>query len=121
MAVSKHRAGGRWSEARYFSFIRSALRKASMRWPVKQDVLNENRRAKQFEGRHKFEYQCEACEEWKVGKEVAVDHINPAGSLKTYADLPGFVERLFCEADNLQLLCVDCHQAKTNKEREDAK
>lgn len=88
-----------------------------MRWPVKQDVLMANRRAKQFEGRHKFEYQCVTCEQWYVGKEVAIDHIVPAGTLKTYDDLPQFVERLFCEAENLQVLCTDCHQAKTNEER----
>jgi hypothetical protein len=32
--------------------------------------------------------------------------------------IDNFVERLFCEEDNLQILCKDkCHQAKTNKER----
>ena len=83
------RAGKTWTEAKYWQFIRSALRQATMRYPVIQNF-----------------------------KEISVDHIVPAGSLKTYDDLPGFVERLFCEEDNLQILCKDnCHQAKTNKER----
>lgn len=54
-------------------------------------------------------------------KETQIDHINPAGRLKDYSDLPGFVERLFCEADGLRLLCLDCHQKHTNEEREQRK
>ena len=38
-------------------------------------------------------------------KKINVDHINAAGSLRSSKDLPGFVERLFCEVDNLQVLC----------------
>jgi 5-methylcytosine-specific restriction endonuclease McrA len=32
-------------------------------------------------------------------------------------DLPGFVERLFCEVDNLQVLCEGCHNIKTQAEK----
>ena len=46
-----------------------------------------------------------------------VDHIHPAGSLNTAEDLPGFVERLFCEQDNLQVLCTACNDKKTLKEK----
>jgi 5-methylcytosine-specific restriction endonuclease McrA len=47
-----------------------------------------------------------------------VDHIIGAGSLNCAADLPGFVERLFCEQDNLQVLCTECHDKKTKLEKE---
>jgi 5-methylcytosine-specific restriction endonuclease McrA len=119
--VEKHRANGRWSEARYFAFIRSALRRASSKWPVKFDVKNEARRKKPLHthGRHRFEYQCKACDKWFPDKEVTVDHIKPAGVLKSYSDLPSFVEILFCEKDNLQVLCEECHKTKTAKERKD--
>ena len=117
--VPRTRAGGRWTESRYFSFIRSALRKASTRYPVKFDVLEAARRVKPKKkaGRHRYEYQCAACKNWFPQKEVKVDHIQQAGSLKSYDDLPGFVERLFCEADNLQVLCDGCHDIKTAEER----
>ena len=120
MAVSKHRAGGRWSEARYFSFIRSALRKASMRYPVKTDCLLAARRDKteaSGEGRHTYEYECAGCRGFFQGKDVSVDHLIGAGSLKTFDDLAGFTERLFCEVGGLQVLCKSCHQTKTNHER----
>ena len=120
MAVAKERAGGRWSEARYFSFIRSALRKASMRYPVKTDALIASRRPRteaSGEGKHTYEHQCATCEFWFQGKDVAVDHIVGAGSLKTFDDLAGFVERLFCELKGLQVLCKACHTIKTNHEK----
>jgi 5-methylcytosine-specific restriction endonuclease McrA len=52
-----------------------------------------------------------------MGKETQVDHIVPAGKLSSYKDIAGFCKRLFCEADGMQVLCVDCHQKKTNAER----
>ena len=117
--VPKTRANGKWTEARYFAFIRSALRRASSKWPVKFDVKNEGRRKKPLHthGRHRFEYQCNECNRWFPDKEVAIDHINPAGTLRTYEDLPRFVETLFCEKDNLQILCHGCHGVKTASER----
>jgi len=117
--VERTRAGGTWTEARYFSFIRSALRLASSKYPVKFQVKAAARRNKPegVEGRHHFEFQCKECDGWFPDKEISVDHIEPAGSLKKYEDLPGFVERLFCEADNLQVLCDGCHHVKTQAER----
>ena len=112
----KCRAGNTWTEARYFQFIRTALRGAWTRYPVKHQVLRKA--GKPVKGkRHKTEYQCNECKGWFMGKEVQVDHVTPAGSLKEYSDLPKFVETLFCEADNLQVLCKDCHKKKTDAER----
>jgi 5-methylcytosine-specific restriction endonuclease McrA len=114
----KTRAGETWTESRYWTFIRSALRQAWSKYPVKYQVLNDNRRP--FTGedkRTKWEYQCAECEKWFKSKEVQVDHIESAGSLKSYEDLPDFVRRLFCEADNLQVMCKPCHKTKTQEER----
>ena len=117
--VPRTRAGATWTEARYWSFIRSALRGAWNRYPVKFQVKRDNRRQKRKEKgkRAQYEYQCVDCSRWYPDKEVQVDHIKPTGSLKTYEDLPGFVETLFCEAENLQIMCKPCHQLKTNEER----
>jgi len=88
-----------------------------MKYPVIQNFKKKGRRTVKGK-RHKYEYRCSCCKKWFKDKDISVDHIVPAGSLKNYDDLPGFVERLFCEEDNLQILCKDkCHQAKTNKER----
>ena len=67
--------------------------------------------------RQKFEYQCKECSNWFPDKQINVDHIIPAGTLRSANDLPGFVERLFCEVDNLQVLCSTCHNKKTQDEK----
>lgn len=114
----KQRAGGTWTEARYFSFIRSALRKAWTKYPVKYQVMNAaSRPYKGPDKRRKKEYQCNVCKGWFAQKEVAIDHIKPCGTLKTFEDLPSFVSTLFCEQDNLQCICSACHSIKTQEER----
>ena len=114
--VARTRAGGKWTEARYWAFIRSTLRHAWMKYPVKHDYKTRVR--SEVEGqKHRFEYPCEECGGEFPDKEVQVDHIKPAGSLNNAKDLPGFVTRLFCEEDNLQILCSDCHKKKTAEDR----
>lgn len=116
----KPRAGGQWSEARFWSFVRSNLRRAQ--WPpIYQAKKLAERPYKGDNKRQKFEYQCAVCKNWFMGKEVQVDHIKPCGSLKKYEDLPQFVKTLYCEVDNLRVLCYDCHQKVTNEERNNTK
>ncbi len=110
----KTRNSGQWTEARYFGFIRSALRSAFMRWAPKHEAKRLSKIAYN-------QYECAECSGVFANKEVEVDHIVPAGTLKTYDDLPLFVERMFCEAEGFQVLCKDCHQAKTNQERKNAR
>ena len=45
----------------------------------------------------------------------------PAGTLRTFDDLPAFCAKLFCSEDELQVLCKACHDEKTKQEREDKK
>ena len=112
--VEKTRNGNTWSEARYFGFIRSSLRSAFTKWGPKHA-------AKKLAKVAYNQYECADCNEIFGSKDVEVDHIVPAGSLKCYDDLPGFVERMFCEVDGFQVLCKTCHQDKTNREREERK
>jgi 5-methylcytosine-specific restriction endonuclease McrA len=76
---------------------------------------------KQGKNRQQWEYQCSGCLDWFPDKNINVDHIRPAGSLNNAMDLPGFVERLFCEVDNLQVLCSKCHDKKTSDEKKATK
>ena len=112
-------AGGTWTKARFFGFLRSALRLASRKWPPRAEAKNAARRP--YVGpnkRQKWSYQCAICGEWFQGTEVDVDHIEPCGQLKEYDDLPGFVRRLFCEASELRVLCKSCHNRLTSCQAE---
>lgn len=106
------------TESAFWSFIRSALRQKSRWWkPILQCKLASRRAYKGPNKRQKFEYQCKKCKKWFPDKKINVDHIVPAGSLQSASDLPGFVERLFCEIDGLQVLCSGCHDVKTAREK----
>lgn len=107
-----------WTEARFWAFVRSALRQAWTRWPPKYETLERvGRPYKGTDKRQKKEFQCAICNEWHKRKEVEVDHIEPAGRLRTYEDLPRFVARLFVGADKLRTLCKPCHQKVTIAQR----
>ena len=114
----KPRCNGAMTESAFWSFIRSALRQKSRWWkPISIAKASARRPYTGVNKRQKFEYQCNHCKKWFPEKKVNVDHITPAGTLTCAADLPGFVERLFCEVDGLQVLCESCHTIKTQNEK----
>jgi 5-methylcytosine-specific restriction endonuclease McrA len=114
----KVRNAGTMTESAFWSFIRSGLRQKSRWWkPITECKLKAKRIYKGPNKRQKFEYQCNSCKQWFAEKNINVDHIVGAGSLNCGADLDGFVNRLFCEADNLQVLCTTCHDQKTKLEK----
>jgi len=121
-AAPKTRNNGTMTESAFWSFIRSGLRQKSRWWkPITQCKLNAKRTYKGPNKRQKFEYQCNSCKKWFAEKNINVDHTIPVGALNCAEDLPGFVNRLFCEVDNLQILCSTCHDAKTKQENESRK
>ena len=128
--VPRTRAGGEWTEAAFWGFIRSGLRQLSTRWPP---IANAMKAARQpYDGpnkRLKWVYECSACgrlspaAESVPGKKrrkklVHVDHIEPCGKLSSFADASGFLERMLCEADGLRVLCSVCHDLRHEKTKE---
>lgn len=107
-----------WSEAKFWSFLRSNIRRASSKWPPIYEAKAAARRPNESSNKRlKWEYQCAKCGGWFPDKEVSVDHTVPVGTLKCWEDLPGFCERLFCSSEGLQVLCSTCHGIKTAEER----
>lgn len=115
------RNNGTMTEAMFWQWIRSALRQKSRFW---KPILEVKKTAKRpYVGpnkRQKYEYCCSECGKWYPDKEVAVHHKNPVGSLNCAADLPGFVERLFCEKEELVVLCDGCHDNEHKCKKEAA-
>lgn len=103
------------TESEFWSWIRSTLRRLSIYWKPKNEALDKAKRP--YTGsnkRQKWEYQCNMCKKYYIKAKVEADHIEPAGTLTCAHDLPGFVERLFCDALGYQILCESCHSKKTN-------
>ena len=114
----KTRCGGRWTEAKWKSFIKNQLRSATRKWAPISDCLKEARVERGM-------YRCEGCKELvpttiKNGarrtKNILVDHIEPIVPVTGWVSWDSCIERMFCETDNLQLLCKACHDAKSKEE-----
>lgn len=122
------RCGGTMTESAYLAWIRGALRSRSLRWPPRTTALQRARRA--YKGPNKrqlWEYGCAICNNWFNAKEVVVDH-HPvaAGSILSVEDIGPFANNLYCEVENLRVLCKPCHDIHTLAEKlgmsfEDAK
>ncbi len=111
---------GTMTNSMFWSMIRAALRQKSRWWkPVLQVKAAVKRKYNGPNKRQKFEYQCNVCKNYFIERRINVDHIVPVGSLLSGDDLKGFVERLFCEAEGLQVMCDTCHDKKTKQEIQD--
>lgn len=123
----KVRCGGQWTEARYTSFIKSALRGASKRWGPKSAVKTKARTRRGF-------YRCAECKQEvpatlppKPGNKrrinnAVVDHIHPVVDPAVgFVSWDEYIERMFCEEEGLQVLCNQCHEIKTQEEKDIAK
>ena len=117
--------GGLWTESRYRSFITSTLRAGSRRWPPKYQCLNEAKTEKKINpksGRLAQHYACAECGNDFPAKDVQVDHIKPVvDPKKGFISWDVFIDRLFCEQKNFQVLCKEDHKKKTKKETSDRK
>ena len=108
--VERTRNGNTETLAQHMGKIRSALRNLSRFWKPIQAARRRNK----FGVGKSAKYYCDGC--GGLFAAVQVDHKIEAGSLKTYADLPSFCERLFAEdPESYQCLCENCHNVKTHK------
>lgn len=105
---------GQWTQARFNSFIKGALRSATKRW----GPINAARKAAWLE---RGVYKCVGYKKrwhkvrWKDG--IFVDHIEPVIGPDGFETWDLVIERMFVETDGLQVLCLDCHKRKTADER----
>lgn len=115
----KTRNSGQWTEARYRGFIRSALRAAWQRWGPNHEV-KKSARIKRGEylcaGYKREPHPAPSSIKVDGGRKnnIFTDHIEPVGKHETWDKT---IERMFVEADRLQVLCKACHDAKTKDER----
>ena len=120
------------------SQIRSAIRRAFSRSPMVQEVLKAARTEQpkynkdgSLAKKPAVFYTCAECKKKFKGTEVAVDHIDPVIPIdETFTDWNTFVDRLWCDKENLQVLCSyliknihlhgnipSCHHKKTQEEK----
>jgi 5-methylcytosine-specific restriction endonuclease McrA len=92
------------------TFAKGAMRRASLMWPP----ISECRRLAR---RERGKYECAMCKELFSAKECQVDHRNPVVDIiKGWESWDVFIARLFCDVENLDLLCTNCHNSKSAME-----
>ena len=101
------------------SAVRGAIRKAWMRWPSKLHYLQS--RAIPDENpdtRTKWLYRCEKCNGLFKQGDIEVDHIKGENPCNTLEDIANYAQALLAVTpDDIQLLCIPCHDLKTFMER----
>ena len=116
--------GGRWTQARYNSFIKSALRSASQRWPPRYETLNDacvGQRINPASGRLAKFYTCNGCKQIFPAKDVEVNHKIPVVPTEGFDNWNNVIKRMYCEKEGLEALCKPCHKATTKRESEERK
>lgn len=115
--------------------IRAAIRQVWTRYsPERKEALYLAKRTKKQKNKNgetskrpDVSWICACCREQFKGSQVQVDHVEPVGKTPTFPPAPedtswsAWLLRLFCGVDNLQVLCKECHQIKTKKEKQAGK
>lgn len=113
--------GGQWTEARFRSFIMSALRHASNKWgpkwkSIESTYVGKGKNPKT--GRACKLHRCALCGELFPKGEMRADHIEPVHDpAKGFESWDSTVSRMFVEVEGYQAICIECHKLKTDEER----
>jgi hypothetical protein len=94
-------------------YIKRSLREI---WGWHDERNKAKRRAAICYVRGRETFRCEGCGKEPLKRdEVEIDHTEPVGSFD--GDWTGYINRMFCPAEGLKILCKDtCHRAKTDAE-----
>lgn len=98
------------------------LREGTIKWPGRTECLRRHRHHvqegfyktgdKAGQPKYKLYWKCAKCKkDFRNESDVQVDHIEEVGGFK--GDFDVWIKRLYCGQENLQCLCLECHQKKT--------
>lgn len=124
MAIESPVAG--WTPAKWKGWVIALLRRGTLRFPNRNEVLNESKTKKKINkltGRMAQHYKCAGCKKDFPLSKVAVDHIEPVVDPAVgFVSWDEYITRMFCTKDKLQVLCNgfdgSCHDLKTKGEKE---
>lgn len=93
-------------------WLTNKLRRLSYMWPPRKEAIKNARLERGI-------YKCAICEGRFGPKEIQLDHKIPVIDEEVgFVDWNTYIERLFCDVSNFQVLCKPCHETKTFFEQE---
>lgn len=93
------------------AFVIKELRRSSMKWYAKSEA--RKRAFIRKDGRSHI-FGCEMCGGEFKSKEIQADHIDPVVDIfDENQSMDKYIDRLFCEANGYQILCIECHNHKS--------
>lgn len=111
---------GEWTRQQFVRWVIGFIRRAFVRWEPRRKALKEasvGRKTNKKTGRLAEHFICSDCGKDFVQRDVQVDHIQPVVDPdEGFVDLEHYFDRMFCDTDNLQILCRECHKDKTREE-----
>lgn len=109
------------TKAKFMAWLRGGIRRACWnRSPIKHEVIKKNRKRVMNEktGNMVWGGECYLCGNDFLQKDLQVDHVIGENKLNDISDIQKFVESMTClSAEDLSLVCVTCHKAKTYAEK----
>lgn len=93
------------------AFIIATLRRASYRYPGRNEALKRARVARGL-------YLCNYCKKVFPRKQVKVDHIIPVVGLQGFVSWDEYIDRMYPEPEGFQVLCEFDHNIKTKLENQ---
>jgi len=102
---------GLMTKAAFFSLIRNTLR---LKW-MRSDPNRKLALKKVSVGKNN--YYCKKCRKVYDKKQIEVNHIIPVGSFNEFSQFEEFYTKLFCNIENLEAICKECHKKETEIQR----
>lgn len=88
-------------------FVINVLRRAGYKWSPRWIAEKRSKLAHNT-------YYCESCGIISGKKGTQIDHRIPVvDPLVGFNGFDDYIDRLFCDSDNLQRLCISCHEEKS--------
>ena len=106
--------------------LKGAIRRVFSRSELRNSIITASivKHSDPSRPRVKVWAKCAACGKPDAKSYMAVDHIDPVippNSSFEELGLDGTVDRLWCDPENLQAICEECHSTKTKAEAKERK
>lgn len=108
------------TDGQFKAFVINLLRRGTFLWKPRGEAKKRAKvpNGKFKNGKTKYGYQCNICKNVFKSSEVQIDHIEPVVGPEGFVSWDLYISRMFCDVDNLQTICSNCHDEKSRSEKE---